>query len=228
MIGVKIHSLTPISRTERRCAGNVVYVCRCDCGAETETILPLLRSGKRVACHVCTMAIAAKKAAVKAAARAASRFFSRVTTSGHCWTWSGRINADGYGVFWVNGKTARAHRYSYELHKGPIGDSVVMHSCDNTRCVRPDHLSLGTQADNVADRVSKKRSAYGKRNWTSRHPETVRGSRNGHAKLTEDDVVAMRKARANGATYKTLMQLFGVCKSQVSNVCRIAQWRHVA
>lgn len=229
MIGVKIHSLTPIRPTERRCAGNLVYVCLCDCGAEVEAILPLLRAGRRRACHACTMAAAAKKAAAKAAGRATARFFSRVTISSHCWIWDGSVDADGYGVFWANGKNARAHRYSYELHKGPIGDSVVMHSCDNPRCVRPEHLSLGTHADNVADRVAKGRGALGDKNGARRCPEKVpRGSLNGHARLTESDVAAMRDARAGGATYMALARRFRVCRSQVYNVCNRAQWRHVA
>jgi len=70
-----------------------------------------------------------------------------------CWLWSGS-KQDGYGMLYLP-----AHRLSYILHKGPIPPGkVIMHSCDNPPCVNPDHLSLGDQADNVADRHRKGRT----------------------------------------------------------------------
>ncbi|KKK72662.1 hypothetical protein LCGC14_2901630 [marine sediment metagenome] len=86
-----------------------------------------------------------------------SRFWDKVEVLGEddCWTWHGQLSPKGYGQFRVNGKMMRAHRYSFEVHTGPIGDLCVCHTCDNPSCVNPEHLWLGTQLDNIADRDSK-------------------------------------------------------------------------
>lgn len=77
-----------------------------------------------------------------------------VRTSDGCWGWSGALNTSGYPR---SGKLY-AHRLSYLIHHGPIPDGLyVLHSCDNPPCTNPDHLSLGTQTDNMADANSKGR-----------------------------------------------------------------------
>lgn len=99
-----------------------------------------------------------------------ARFFER---SGGCWNWLGGLFKEtGYGKFNAgkgeNGKTitAYAHRVSYELHTGPIPEGMqVLHRCDNPRCVRPDHLFLGTQLDNMRDMIAKGRHDNG--GWQS-------------------------------------------------------------
>lgn len=67
-----------------------------------------------------------------------------------CWIWTGSMRS-GYGAFKINGRTLGAHRVSYEIHNGKISksDIVVMHTCDNKKCVNPRHLKLGDQSDNV-------------------------------------------------------------------------------
>lgn len=94
---------------------------------------------------------------------AEERFWRYVDKTDECWTWTGgRING-GYGCFSVDGETnVAAHRFSYQLHNGEIpAGLVVCHRCDNPPCVRPDHLFLGTQLDNVRDMFSKGRSVSG-------------------------------------------------------------------
>lgn len=77
-----------------------------------------------------------------------------------CWLWTAVTNNHGYGVFWSEGKNLRAHRVSWELHNTTIPkQKSVLHKCDNTFCVNPEHLYLGTQKNNVDDMVNRKRHA---------------------------------------------------------------------
>ncbi|MFD8088690.1 HNH endonuclease signature motif containing protein [Streptomyces malaysiensis] len=89
----------------------------------------------------------------------AFRFWLRVAKSDGCWTWRAALNAYGYGAFWTaDKKVVGAHRFSYQLHYGPIPEGMwVLHRCDNPPCVRPDHLFLGSPADNIHDMDSKGR-----------------------------------------------------------------------
>lgn len=92
----------------------------------------------------------------------AERFWSYVQRGDECWTWIGARDANGYGRLSLPGRgTIGAHRVSWELHRGEIPDGLcVLHRCDNPPCVWPEHLFLGTHADNVADRIAKGRSRY--------------------------------------------------------------------
>lgn len=104
-----------------------------------------------------------------------------------CWLWTANRQKNGYGLFSMNGTPRGAHRIAYELYVGPIPDGLyVCHACDVKRCVRPDHLWLGTQADNLADMVRKGRSATGDKHGTRTRPERVAsGDKNGSRKHPE-------------------------------------------
>jgi len=95
-----------------------------------------------------------------------SNFWKHVEKTEGCWLWIGNLNAYGYGNlmrrFYGKKKGFMAHRVSWEIHNGAIPAGLsVLHKCDVTNCVKPDHLFLGTQADNNRDRHAKGRSKPG-------------------------------------------------------------------
>lgn len=131
-----------------------------------------------------------------------------------CWEWAGvRDTKDGYGVINIKGRSGRtrAHRFSYEMHKGEIPEGlVVRHKCDNPCCVNPDHLELGTHADNTADSVSKGRHVHGEKMHT--------------AKLTEQDVLDIR---GSSLSSKELALKYGVDSTNIWCIRAGKTWKHL-
>lgn len=80
-----------------------------------------------------------------------------------CWLWTASTSSDGYGWFTKDKKTISAHRYSAILKYKELGDNLVRHTCDNRPCVNPNHLILGTWAENSADMVARNRQARGEK-----------------------------------------------------------------
>ena len=140
----------------------------------------------------------------------AVRFWPRVRKSLGCWEWAGRRSRRGYGEFDVDGGRVAAHRMAWQLARGPIPDGLlVCHHCDNPACVRPDHLFLGTQADNMCDMAAKGRHGY------------PRGEDHPSARLSNVDAAEIRRLyRAGGVTQDALARHFGVCQSHVSRIVR--------
>jgi len=150
-------------------------------------------------------------------------FWSRVNPEG-CWLWTGARTADGYGNLSIRGRLVRAHRLAFELARGPIPEGMhVLHRCDVRNCVRPDHLFLGANADNVADRVAKgrTRTGSGDRHWTRLYPERLGGPGYGRSQFTADQVREIRALYAAGdVSQPELGRRFGVSHVAIGKILR--------
>jgi hypothetical protein len=142
---------------------------------------------------------------------------TKVNDTTGCWDWQGARDGGGYGMILMDGrKTRRTHRVSFELHNEPIPVGMcVCHRCDNRLCVNPEHLFIGTQIDNVADRDAKGRQA---RNAGEAH---------GCAKLTEGDILAIRSATGGCHLTTELAEQFGVTGVHIRNIRSGKSWAHL-
>lgn len=141
------------------------------------------------------------------------RFWQKVSISDGCWEWGGAIHGNGYGILSVHGKMQLAHRVSWQLRHGNIEDGLcVCHHCDNPKCVRPDHLFLGTQADNVHDMIVKGRNFV------------PAGESHGNAVLTEDQV---REIKMASGTCAEIAVKYGIDNASVGKIKAGKLWRCV-
>lgn len=169
------------------------------------------------------------------------RFWSKVRKSTGCWEWCGSYRGI-YGQFALRrGTNGGAHRASWILTYGEIKDGLwVLHKCDNPKCVRPDHLFLGTTQDNTADRNAKgrqatgakvipKRLARGDSHWAKRMPEKYRrGSKHHYARLNEAIVREIRRRyAAGGVSQRQLARDYGVVKGTITFILQGKTWRHI-
>jgi predicted transcriptional regulator len=154
----------------------------------------------------------------------------RTTTPDGCWPWLAGKSA-GYGSFRITEKLAVvASRFSWELINGPIPEGLfVCHRCDNPPCVNPAHLFLGDHKANANDMVSKGRGILPGQSWFEMHPEAVpRGARNGQSKLTEDNVMEIRRRYAeDNVSMSKIGKEMGVSQSLVSSIVRGEKWAHI-
>lgn len=141
------------------------------------------------------------------------RFWSKVNKLGkdECWEWKGALN-NGYGWFHIAKKARNAHRVAAFL-SGMIdqidGDLHVLHKCDNPKCCNPHHFFLGTNQDNIADRVQKGRTVF--------VPKV--GQANGMSKLSNSDIMFIREMyNSSGLSQSFIAKQFGVTQPQISRI----------
>ena len=147
------------------------------------------------------------------------RFWSNVRKTDGCWIWLGAHQSAGYGSIKYQGKPLLTHRLSWTLHYGEIPKGLyVCHHCDNTTCVNPAHLFTGTHLDNLRDMFNKGRNHL---------PPKHIGEDNNHAKLTDEQVIAIKVLLQDGMTSPQIAKLYGVTRSTIYHIKRVWHWKHI-
>lgn len=147
------------------------------------------------------------------------RFWEYVLKTDGCWLWQGQVDKDGYGMYvttlYNQRTTHKVHKLAFEECVGPVPLGLrVLHHCDNPPCVKPDHLFLGTQQDNLLDMCAKGRQA--------------RGENHGMRQLNTDDIIAIRRFKQERVPQHAIAKWFGVSEGNVSNILRGKRWSHVS
>lgn len=159
-----------------------------------------------------------------------ARFWSKVDRTGTgCWLWTAGRSRRGYGVFSSSQRYVNAHRVAWELTYGAIPPGLlVCHRCDNPPCVNPEHLFLGTAADNARDAAAKGRLLCGDENPSRRNREIrPRGEGHANAKLTAAAVLRLREDYRRGFSYRELGVRYGIQRSHVHNLIAGRAWKHL-
>ena len=143
------------------------------------------------------------------------KFWDRVRIGDGCWEWTACKLSTGYGQLASSGGPfVSSHRFSWELTNGPIAPGLcVMHRCDHRLCVRPSHLRLGTNDENMADMAAKKRAAH--------------GEMSGKAKFGEERARELIRRRLAGERKKDFAAEFGVSLNTVFDIVRGKTWKHL-
>lgn len=135
------------------------------------------------------------------------RFEKKFQKGPSCWLWSGCLNEQGYGHFKVGQRVEKAHRVAWFVYRGDLPTGLcVLHTCDIPPCVNPAHLRLGTNRENVQDRVRKGRSAV--------------LMRNGKIKFTPEKMAEIRAALQAGERTSAVSRRYGIDAGYLSRVRR--------
>jgi hypothetical protein len=139
---------------------------------------------------------------------------SQTPTDAGCLEWLGRKNPDGYGLFWFNGHHQKTHRIIYTLTHGAIPPGMfVCHHCDNPACCNPEHLFLGTAADNNLDMIKKGR-------YRAPDPQAMP-----QAKLSWETAREIRRLYFHGHNVQYLSSLFKISDKQIYLLLQNKAWK---
>lgn len=146
--------------------------------------------------------------------RRARLFWLSVRKTDFCWFWKAAVNKCGYGLFGAARSGSQlAHRWAWELTRGPIPDGMsVCHTCDNRRCVNPQHLFIGTHAENMRDMAEKGRMPSRK------------GADSPSAKVTEAQVIEIRN---NGEPAHHIARRLGLTLQGIQAIRKRKTWKHI-
>lgn len=153
------------------------------------------------------------------------RFEEKYSRGGadECWEWSAGLCRYGYGRFRVDGEKVGAHRASYSLYVGPVpAGAMVLHSCDNRKCVNPAHLRIGTAKDNAMDAASRARTLKGRKVPESRRSYV--GENGPRAKLTREQA---QRILADPRTVREIAADYGITYGAVGHLKRGMTWANI-
>lgn len=143
--------------------------------------------------------------------------YSETNEATGCREWVRHVNACGYGMLWLNGGAERTHRAAWLAEHGSIPSGMhVLHKCDNRKCINVEHLFLGTNLDNIADKVAKNRQGR----------PTNKGEQMGLAKLTDAKVRLIRLLPRTISNSRWAKE-FGVSIMAISMARNRKTWAHV-
>lgn len=184
----------------------IVWRLLCDCGNEKKAAASNLSNGGTRTCGLCRQSDK-------------ERFLSKVDKSSCCWLWKAHKTPTGYGRFMMKGiKNLTAHRASYMLFVGSIPTGMlVCHSCDNPSCVNPEHLWLGSCADNVRDRDQKGRFNNGNQ----------KGERNQASKISDADASNIKRLQREGLRVCDVVQETNISRGIVQSIFLGNTWKHI-
>lgn len=150
------------------------------------------------------------------------RFHQSYQVKEGCWIWAGKIMSNGYGsisCFKSQFKTSWAHRVSYLIHNGEIAAGLeILHSCNQRNCVNPQHLSLGTRKENMAQASREGRLLHWKRPL---------GEKNVSSKLTEESAKLVTEYLTKGVPKYQVAKLLGISRITVYRVSKGLAWKHL-
>lgn len=147
------------------------------------------------------------------------RFWAKVWKTSSCWLWTAAQDRDGYGWFKKDRKQVYAHRIAWLIEYGEDPTLFVLHRCDTPSCVRPSHLFLGTNTDNIRDASRKGRLATGDRNGSKKF--SLKGELSPASRISDVEAyeICVRYLE-EGITQQQLADEYGISNQQVSNIVR--------
>jgi|ERR1700722_2279912 len=244
--GRRFGRLTVLGFSHVHVSGCAVWMCICDCGNTKEIRGTHLVRGAVRSCGCLSTEIKRSRRTDNpisgkfvATERRIQNFWNYVDKAGpeECWMWKAGLGRGGYGKFGWHG----AHRFSWLIHYGEIPEGLcVCHTCDTPACVNPKHLFLGTSAENTFDRHRKGRDCSGDKHWTRLHPENLkrgeshpavidssylpRGEAHKLSKLTEANVLEIRRLRVSGIKRKIVANKFNVSPDTIYRIDKGTLW----
>lgn len=187
--------------------------CQCGCGQDTN-LCKTTKKERGLLAGAPSRFLSGHNATNPLSAKEIIRTRSIINPETGCWEWQKPLHIRGYGQVCHDAKQVLAHRFSYETFKGEIPDGLhVCHTCDNRKCVNPDHLWLGTNADNTTDKVRKGRHVYG----TKAHC----------AKLSDEKVLEIVNLVEGGMSQGKVAKMYGISQPVVSRIMSGESWAHV-
>lgn len=160
------------------------------------------------------------------------RFWAKVCISDHttCWEWIAHRNKKGYGDFRIGNKKYVAHRVAYIMQKEELApNALVLHHCDNPACVRASHMFVGSNDDNIKDKMRKNRQSRTGNGGKTRGQThlSCSGEKHPNSKLSTQIVQEIRRLALRGITKRKIGERFGLAHQYVSDICNRKVWKHV-